>query len=154
VVAAAVAVLAPQRRGRPMNQPTARVLLPAPVSVLAVVALPRAAKTGDTAAFGDANARWYANANQIADLISSIDPVGWPDAAMRDVMKVHSTRPSPGVRRAARQLHRERRRLRGDPPAHPRDGGHDQLRRHRALPGSVPALTPTRGAGQRSGTKR
>jgi hypothetical protein len=53
------------------------------------VELLQAAKAGDTAAFDDANARWYANANQIADLISSLDPVVWPDAAMRDMMKVH-----------------------------------------------------------------
>ena len=53
------------------------------------VELLQAAKAGDSAAFDDANARWYANANQIADLISSLDPVVWPDAAMRDMMKVH-----------------------------------------------------------------
>lgn len=53
------------------------------------VELLQAAKSGDTAAFNDANARWYDNANDIADLVSSIDPVVWPDAAMRDMMKVH-----------------------------------------------------------------
>lgn len=47
------------------------------------------AKSGDTAAFADADARWYANANDISDLVSSLDPVVWPDAAMRDMMKVH-----------------------------------------------------------------
>jgi hypothetical protein len=53
------------------------------------VELLQAAKAGDTAAFADAKARWYANANDVADLISSLDPVVWPDAAMRDMMKVH-----------------------------------------------------------------
>jgi hypothetical protein len=53
------------------------------------VELLQAAKAGDTAAFDDADTRWYANANDIADLISSLDPVVWPDAAMRDMMKVH-----------------------------------------------------------------
>lgn len=53
------------------------------------VELLQAAKAGDSAAFDDADTRWYANANDIADLISSLDPVVWPDAAMRDMMKVH-----------------------------------------------------------------
>jgi len=53
------------------------------------VELLQAAKAGDNAAFDDANTRWYANANDIADLISSLDPAVWPDAAMRDMMKVH-----------------------------------------------------------------
>ena len=53
------------------------------------VELLQAAKDGDTAAFDDADNRWYANANDIADLISSLDPAVWPDAAMRDMMKVH-----------------------------------------------------------------
>jgi hypothetical protein len=53
------------------------------------VELLQAAKAGDSPAFDDADTRWYDNANQIADLISSLDPVVWPDATMRDMMKVH-----------------------------------------------------------------
>jgi hypothetical protein len=49
----------------------------------------QAAKAGDTAAFNDANARWYANANDIADFLSAANPRSWPDAMMRDMMKVH-----------------------------------------------------------------
>ena len=49
----------------------------------------QAAKAVDTAAFNDANARWYANANDIADFLSAANPRSWPDAMMRDMMKVH-----------------------------------------------------------------
>src|SRR6185437_4077414 len=49
----------------------------------------QAAKAGDTAAFNDADARWYANANDIADFLSAANPRSWPDAMMRDMMKVH-----------------------------------------------------------------
>jgi hypothetical protein len=49
----------------------------------------QAAKAGDTAAFNDANARWYSNANDIADFLSAANPRSWPDAMMRDMMKVH-----------------------------------------------------------------
>jgi hypothetical protein len=49
----------------------------------------QAAKAGDTAAFNDANARWYANANDIADFLSAANPRSWPDVMMRDMMKVH-----------------------------------------------------------------
>jgi hypothetical protein len=49
----------------------------------------QAAKAGNTAAFNDANARWYANANDIADFLSAANPRSWPDAMMRDMMKVH-----------------------------------------------------------------
>jgi len=47
------------------------------------------AKAGDTAAFGAAKDRWYANANQIADFLSSANPRFWPDATMREAMKEH-----------------------------------------------------------------
>jgi hypothetical protein len=49
----------------------------------------QAAKAGDTAAFNDANARWYANANAIADFLAAANPRYWPDAAMRQDMKTH-----------------------------------------------------------------
>lgn len=47
------------------------------------------AKSGDTAAFNDAKTRWYANANDIADFLSSLNPRSWPDAVMRAAMKEH-----------------------------------------------------------------
>ena len=47
------------------------------------------AKAGDTQAFNEAKARWYANANQIADFLSAANPRFWPDATMRAAMKEH-----------------------------------------------------------------
>jgi hypothetical protein len=49
----------------------------------------QAAKAGDTAAFTDAKNRWYANANDIADFLAKANPKFWPDAMMRDDMRVH-----------------------------------------------------------------
>ena len=49
----------------------------------------QAAKAGDTAAFNDANARWYANANDIADFLSAANPEFWPQDMMRADMKTH-----------------------------------------------------------------
>ena len=49
----------------------------------------QAAKAGDTAAFEDANARWYANANDIADFLSAANPRFWPNDMMRADMKTH-----------------------------------------------------------------
>jgi hypothetical protein len=49
----------------------------------------QAAKAGDTAAFNDANARWYANANDIADFLSAANPKFWPQDMMRADMKTH-----------------------------------------------------------------
>jgi len=53
------------------------------------VEIMQAAKDGDTAAFNDADARWYANANAIADFLAKANPRFWPQALMRDDMKVH-----------------------------------------------------------------
>ena len=47
------------------------------------------AKAGNTAAFNAANARWYANANDIADFLSAANPRFWPQATMRAAMKTH-----------------------------------------------------------------
>jgi hypothetical protein len=47
------------------------------------------AKAGDTAAFNEANARWYANANDIADFLSAANPQFWPNDMMRAAMKTH-----------------------------------------------------------------
>jgi hypothetical protein len=49
----------------------------------------QAAKAGDTAAFTDAKARWYANANDIADFLAAANPSFWPQPVMRDAMKEH-----------------------------------------------------------------
>lgn len=47
------------------------------------------AKAGDTAAAENAEDRWYANANDIADLLARANPRFWPDATMRQMMKTH-----------------------------------------------------------------
>jgi hypothetical protein len=49
----------------------------------------QAAKAGDTDAFNEANARWYANANDIADFLSAANPRFWPNDMMRADMKTH-----------------------------------------------------------------
>jgi hypothetical protein len=49
----------------------------------------KAAKAGDTTAFTDAKNRWYANADDIADFLAQANPRFWPQAMMRDDMRVH-----------------------------------------------------------------
>lgn len=49
----------------------------------------QAAKAGDIVAFNEANARWYANANDIADFLSAANPQFWPNDMMRADMKTH-----------------------------------------------------------------
>jgi hypothetical protein len=49
----------------------------------------QAAKAGDTDAFNDANARWYANADDIADFLARANPRFWPRHAMRADMRTH-----------------------------------------------------------------
>jgi hypothetical protein len=53
------------------------------------VELLQAAKGGDTAAFETARARWYANADQVADHLSSLNPRAWPRPAVRAMMRTH-----------------------------------------------------------------
>jgi hypothetical protein len=53
------------------------------------VELLQAAKAGDGAAFDDANARWYANGDDVADFLSSLDHRAWPRAEMRSMMREH-----------------------------------------------------------------
>ena len=53
------------------------------------VELLQAAKAGDTVAFDDANTRWYANANDIADFLARANPRSWPRDVMRADMKTH-----------------------------------------------------------------
>jgi hypothetical protein len=57
--------------------------------ILIAVEILQAAKAGDTPAFNDARDRWYANANDIADFLSSANPRFWPNATMRAEMKTH-----------------------------------------------------------------
>lgn len=49
----------------------------------------QAAKAGDTAAFDEANERWYRNARQIADFLHAANPAHWPRHMMRVDMRVH-----------------------------------------------------------------
>jgi len=53
------------------------------------VELLQAAKDGDTAAFADAKDRWYANSDDIADFLAQANPRFWPQAEMRDEMRMH-----------------------------------------------------------------
>jgi hypothetical protein len=48
-----------------------------------------AAKANDQAKLADANKRWFANADQIADFLSGANPKNWPQADMRSMMKGH-----------------------------------------------------------------
>lgn len=48
-----------------------------------------AAKANDKAKLDDANRRWYANADQIADFLSAANPKNWPLAEMRKMMREH-----------------------------------------------------------------
>jgi hypothetical protein len=59
------------------------------VHILTAVDILVAAKAGDTAAFNAANARWYANANDIADFLHALNPSRWSDADLRAMMKEH-----------------------------------------------------------------
>ena len=48
-----------------------------------------AAKANDSAKLADANKRWFANADQIADFLSGANPKNWPQADMRSMMHEH-----------------------------------------------------------------
>jgi len=50
-----------------------------------------AAKANDQAKLADANKRWSANADQIADFLSKANPKNWPAAEMRTMMHDHLT---------------------------------------------------------------
>ena len=47
------------------------------------------AKAGDTAALNDAVARWYANADEIAAFLNSLNPEFWPLDQMQEMMRMH-----------------------------------------------------------------
>ena len=48
-----------------------------------------AAKANDKAKLDDANKRWYANADQIADFLSGANSKNWPAAEMKSMMRDH-----------------------------------------------------------------
>ena len=51
-----------------------------------------AAKAGDDPAVDEAVAKWYANANEIADALHGLNAKHWPQDEMRAMMKVHLDR--------------------------------------------------------------
>ena len=53
------------------------------------VELLQAAKDGDTSAFADAQERWYANSDDIADFLAEANPRFWPQSEMRAAMRMH-----------------------------------------------------------------
>jgi len=57
--------------------------------ILVAAELIDAAKAGDSAAFDDANARWYANADEIAAYLNSANPENWPLDEMQAMMRDH-----------------------------------------------------------------
>jgi hypothetical protein len=48
-----------------------------------------AARESDTAAVGDANTRWYANADDIARFLAKANPDHWPEREMTRMMRTH-----------------------------------------------------------------
>jgi hypothetical protein len=57
--------------------------------ILIAADLVTAAKAGDTAAVQAASARWYANANEIADFLSDANRDNWPRQTLRSEMQHH-----------------------------------------------------------------
>lgn len=57
--------------------------------ILIAADLLTAAKSGDTTGFQNAHARWYDNANQIAEFLHSANPDNWPLEDMKSMMKTH-----------------------------------------------------------------
>ena len=54
-----------------------------------VVPILQAAKAGDSTALGKAEAAEYANAQAIGNFLARANPKFWPEAAMRQMMKIH-----------------------------------------------------------------
>jgi hypothetical protein len=86
--------------------------------ILGAVTLMKAAKSGDNAAITKASNDWYANGNQIADLLHSANPHAWSRTAMRKMMKTHLDE----------TLSEARHRLQGNYAADVRD--YDAVHRH------------------------
>lgn len=57
--------------------------------ILIAADLVKAAKAGDTTAVQAASARWYANADEIADFLSGANPANWPQQTLRSEMHHH-----------------------------------------------------------------
>lgn len=57
--------------------------------ILGAAALIEAAKSGDKAKIGDASAKWYANADEIAAFLNGANPKQWPLADLKSGMKMH-----------------------------------------------------------------
>jgi hypothetical protein len=57
--------------------------------ILVAARLIGAAKSGDTSAARSASQAWYANADSIADFLSSANPKQWPNATLREGMHMH-----------------------------------------------------------------
>lgn len=57
--------------------------------ILIAADLVGAAKAGDDAKVAAARGRWYANADEIADFLSSANPRHWPKAETRSMMREH-----------------------------------------------------------------
>jgi hypothetical protein len=57
--------------------------------ILIAAEIVTAAKAGDTTAFNDAVARWYANADDIAAFLNAANPSNWPLAEMQAMMREH-----------------------------------------------------------------
>lgn len=57
--------------------------------ILTAADLVSAAKTGNTATVQAASARWYANADEIADFLSGANPSSWPRETLRAEMHHH-----------------------------------------------------------------
>lgn len=57
--------------------------------ILGAVDVLAAAKAGDTAKFDAANAKWYANGDDIAAFLNAANPQGFPLDAMKAEMKMH-----------------------------------------------------------------
>ncbi len=57
--------------------------------ILIAAELVKAAKASDTAGVQGASARWYANADEIADFLSGANPDNWPRETLRSEMRHH-----------------------------------------------------------------
>lgn len=57
--------------------------------ILIAAEILQAAKNSDNAALEDAVARWYANADDIAEFLNSANPKNWPLEEMRAMMREH-----------------------------------------------------------------
>jgi hypothetical protein len=57
--------------------------------ILQAAAIVADAKAGDTEALQRDQAAWYANANEIADFLHSLNPKKWPAADLRAMMEEH-----------------------------------------------------------------